>query len=409
MTNEEIDRVIAEWEERLRLVDDNLLALESEPTYQMLVPRAARRAPLEGESKRVVGPALDALNDVFEHRGRLTELIERAKEIRASMSGLLVWNSQEKTQELMDLLWGRSVELPRIAMPLAQRALLGPGEHDVRLRPGELLEAMAAAFGRARDAVVAVERAWARLEPSLLALEKRLEVVSQSAKTLGVEATVRDEIEALGSEVDALRVRVALDPLGTAGDLDARLTPRIEAMSVHIDALAALRGRVEEALVHARESHKELKALHVSAKRAVVGLPLEIEGARAAGTPVDDGLLEGLGPWLDKIEQTAHNGRWSSAEVGLSRWRETAAGYRSTDAAIADAMQAVLARRDELAGRLVARRAQHAAMASRGVHLDPRGEEAAREAERLVKSRPTPLASVTQLVDEFERALRSAK
>ena len=57
MSADSIDRLLAEWEERLRRVDESLLALEAEPTYQMLAPRAQTRAPLEGETRRGVGPA----------------------------------------------------------------------------------------------------------------------------------------------------------------------------------------------------------------------------------------------------------------------------------------------------------------------------------------------------------------
>ncbi len=112
MSVEAVDRALQEWEERLRRVDESLLALEGEPTYEMLAPRAAPRAPLEGETKQRVAPALDALTDLFEHRGRLTEVLERAKELRASMSGMAFWGSDEKEREIQALLYGPSIELP---------------------------------------------------------------------------------------------------------------------------------------------------------------------------------------------------------------------------------------------------------------------------------------------------------
>ena len=72
-----IDDLLAQWEEHLRRVDENLLALEGEPTYQML-----SGATLDGQTKRVVEPALEALRNVFEQRGKLTSVIDRAKELR---------------------------------------------------------------------------------------------------------------------------------------------------------------------------------------------------------------------------------------------------------------------------------------------------------------------------------------
>src|SRR5580658_1261586 len=157
MSVEAVDRMLEEWEERLRRVDESLLALETEPTYEMLAPRAAARAPLEGETKQLVAPALDALGELFEHRGRLTDALDRAKELRASMAGLIAWGNDEKEREIQALLYGPSIELPPDLTPLARRTLLDPGRREVRIVPGQLLEAMAAAYEKARDVILAVQ------------------------------------------------------------------------------------------------------------------------------------------------------------------------------------------------------------------------------------------------------------
>jgi hypothetical protein len=407
MSVEAIDRVLTEWDERLRRVDESLLALENEPTYQMLAPRSRTRAPLEGESKRIVMPALDALQELFEHRGRLTEVLDRAKELRESMSPLAFWGNDEKEREIQALLYGPSIELPQEMTPLARRALLDPGARDVRVVPEQLLAAMATAFERARDAVVAVQRAWEHVEPSLEAMARRIADARAAAEALGVEPGVRDELATVERDLEAMRIRVAHDPLGTSSDVESRLAPRIAAVSARLAELAALRDRVAAAAAQARAMLAELRATHARALLAVARLPREVHGAIAPGAPSDSGRIDGLAPWLEKIEEAGRAGRWAAAEIGLGKWREAAQVQLANDSKIAQALDHVLGRRDELVGRLSARRAQAAALAARGVVLGADAEKAARDASQLLAERPTRLARATEAVERYERLVRA--
>ena len=49
MREEEVDQLVVAWDERLRRIDENLIALEAEPTYQMLSGGA--RATLAGKTR----------------------------------------------------------------------------------------------------------------------------------------------------------------------------------------------------------------------------------------------------------------------------------------------------------------------------------------------------------------------
>lgn len=407
MTIEAIDRVLGEWEERLRRVDESLLALEAEPTYQMLAPRTRTRAPLEGETRRVVEPALEALRELFEHRGRITEVLENAKEVRASMSALTFWGNDEKERQIQQLLYGPSIELGQEMTPLGRRVLLDPGARDVRIAPEQLLAAMATAFEGARDAVIAVQNAWATVEPSLDAMGKRLEEARKAARSLGVEPGVEDELATLDRDLEAMRVRLARDPLGASVDVTARLAPGIDAVTARLGELGAVRDRAHDGLARARQLLDAVRKAHADARDAAVRMPREVDGASAPGTPTDDGLIDGLGPWLAKIEAAAVAGRWQTAEVGLARWREAAQGYLDQDGKLARALAAVVGRRDELVGRLSARRAQAQALAARGGAVDPAAESAAREAEALLALRPTPLGKALALVERYEKLVRT--
>jgi hypothetical protein len=221
-----------------------------------------------------------------------------------------------------------------------------------------------------------------------------------------VEAAVRDELAAVERELDAVRARVALDPLGASGDVAARLVPRVDAVSGRLGQLAAVRDRVADGVATARATLAEVHATRERAMQAVARLPDEIHGAVAPGVPTDAGLVEGLVPWLDKIEEAARAGRSQTAEVGLAKWGDAAREYLANDAPIAGALEKLLARRDELSGRLSARRAQAAALVARGVPVEASAEQAAREAEQLLRERPTHLARATELVDRYERLVR---
>jgi hypothetical protein len=406
MNVEAVDRVLADWEERLRRVDENLLALESDPTYQMVAPRGQVASSLEGETARVVRPALDALRDVFENRGRLRDVLDRAKEVRASISSLAFWGNEEKCRQIENLLAGASIELEGGSAPLSERGLLDPDAREVWVVPDRLLLAMAADFERARDVVVAVARAWAASETRLAAMSKSIAGVRGHASALGLEPGVLEELSAIEDEVEAARVWLAKDPLAASRDLAARAAEGLAALEARLGELAALRERVACELRAAASTIADVRTTQTRAAKAAERLPREVEGAGTSDMATDEGLVDGLGPWLAKIDAAAAAGRWPTAEVGLRRWNESARAYLAHDAAIVATLDKVMARREELAGRLSARRAQMAALQSRGVVVPAAAEELADEADRLLSARPTPLARARALVERFESMIR---
>src|SRR5262245_52549267 len=158
MTVEEIDQALATWSERLQRVDDNLLALEDEPTCRLL-----ERTPIEGVTAARVTPALAAMRGLFERRGLLQEMLSRVRERRTHVSHFRP--SGGVLAEIEALLRGPSIHLPPVQTPLAQRGLLSAAAREDAIRPDDLLAAMHQAFAVARDAVMAVDAAWGRLYP----------------------------------------------------------------------------------------------------------------------------------------------------------------------------------------------------------------------------------------------------
>jgi len=404
-----IDPLLASWDERLRRVDENLLALEAEPTYQMLA--GAPRAPLDGVTRARIEPALDALAQLFEQRVRLTEVLERAKAIRATFSSL--WGNDEKVAEIERLLHGPSIKVSTRHTPLAQRSLLDAATSDIAWTPEDLLHAMAKAFEAARDAVLDVKRAWARLEPAIEKAERDVVALRRKAESLGDAMQVDTDLLTVERELAVLRGRVARDPLGAAEIVGGALLPEIDAVRARIEAQARARVEVTQMLAVAVQVRRALDDARVRADAARGRVASEFVRADI-GPHVDASLIEGLDVWLAKIEGTARAGRWSSAVVGLGRWLETAESYLATERGLLEAAAALASKHAELAGRLSARRAQLAAV-SWGA-ADPALDELARAAEEVLRQKPVALDLATVSVEAFEarmgetlRALKERK
>jgi chaperonin cofactor prefoldin len=393
-----IDQLLAAWEERLRRVDENLIALEGDPTYQMLSGTSGTRAALEGVTAARVSPALDALAELFEHRGRLTEVLERAREVRQSVG---FFDKQQKLAEVELLLSGPSIKLGTKPTPLARRSLLDSAASDVAVMPEQLLAAMAQAYEAARDAVMQVSRAWATLEPVMEQLERDLQALRTLATQMREMPTVGAELSAIERDLAAYRVLVAQDPLGVEGGLAASMGPRMEGVRRRLEGLVAERQRVTAALAAADAALRELAQVHAAALAVPARASAEFT---AEGLPpcVAEDLIVGLQEWRAKLGTTAGAGRWHAADVGLARWQETARSYIAADTAAAHAYDALAAKRVELEGRLSARRAQLQAFVARGAAVDPKLEGRGRDAAALLKQRPMNLASATAAVDAFD-------
>jgi hypothetical protein len=394
----QIDQLLAAWEERLRRVDENLIALEGDPTYQMLSGSSGTRAPLGGTTAARVSPALDALAELFEHRGRLTEVLERAREVRESAG---FFDKQQKLAEVDLLLNGPSIKMGSKPTPLARRHLLDSAANDVAVMPEQLLAAMANAFEAARDAVMQVSRAWATLEPIMEQLERDVQSLRALAKQMEQMPTVGAELSAIERDLAAYRVLVAQDPLGVEGGLAASMGPRVDGVRRRLEGLVAEKQRVVVALASADTALRQLVQTHAAALAVPAKVRAEF-GTATLPAGVTDDLIAGLEEWRGTLEATARAGRWHAADVGLARWQETAQAYIATDTAAARAFDGLVARRVELEGRLSARRAQLQAFVARGAAVDPKLDGRGREAQALIKQHPIDLAGATAAVDAFE-------
>ena len=403
-TIEVVDTLLAGWEARLRRMDENLIALESDDAYQLLAGKAGRRAPLLGVTRERVLPALDAVTELFQQRELLTDVVDRARAARASISALTFWDREEKLALVVRLLRAPSIDLGVRPLPLAERSLLDEHQHDLLLEPEALLAGMVRDFERARDVILSVARAWKEL--GLRLTELRREIQALRALSARVGGAASSELEAADHALAALAELVQKDPLGCAARPAVPSLPELATIRSRLEAEAAAAERVALALDLARARRRSLAEVHARAEAAFAEASRAIEDASTCLTaPIDEPHLGGLDAWLEKLTATAAAHRYAAAEIGLARFHETAEGYLASEQRAEEEAGAATGARAELQGRLSARRAQAAALAARaGVDRAPL-EVQARDAERLLRAHPIPLAQARRAVDAYEAAV----
>lgn len=403
MTLDQVDRALADWRTRLQRIDDNLMALETSPVCMLL--EQAQEGGLEGATRARVAPALAAMRELFARRGLLDEVLAKASEIRRGLNR--IWPG-DGLKDIEQLLRGPSITLPPVETPLARRGLLDAAQTTSAIAPDQLVTAMVASFEEARDAVAAVDQAWNQLTPEVTRAAAEADRLQALAHTLGHDATT--PLAAVRAQIDAVRVRIARDPLGATDALTQGVASRLEGLGAQLGALQARHDQAETDMARAHVVLAEIRTTHeraVAADRRCAGEIEEAPQTPPRPAPVDVGRLTGLAQWLTTLDTTLAQGRWPAAGVGVTRWLTAAQQILADEQAAEQAGCALLDRREELLGRLLARRQQALALAARGRALDPELETLGRRAESLLRAVPTPLARAAALVSDYEERLRA--
>jgi hypothetical protein len=399
MREEEVDRLLAWWDERLHRIDENLIALEGDPTYQML---SGSLRQLTGVTRTRVGPALDALGELFLRREALSRVVARARELRSELG---FFGKEEKLVEIATLLRGPSIKVAVRELPLTRRNLLDEARSEVLLPPEQVLGEMIGAYQLARDAVGAVAEAWARLEPGLADVERRVAELSAEARALGHEAASELRVRAMTEDLARIRRLVSTDPLAVTASVDTDIAPRVEALGRELHELGAHKtsvgqglARTDAVLAKIAETEREAKEAATRAEREFIGIGPQV------AAPLEE-TARGLPEWREKIRAAASAAHWKAADVGLARWFAAAETVLSAHQEVIKAVAAAHERKTELAGRLSARQAQARALVSRGVDLPGELADFACAADAVLRERPLDLAKAAREVERYEAAL----
>jgi hypothetical protein len=363
----------------------NLLELEIDSSRQLLDV-----STLTGRSADSWALASGALTDLWRWQGELRELLERAEKLRGPWRG----------NELRSLLDGKSIELTRTDVPLAERDLFGSSEITVRCTAGELLERMSGAFDEAKTVVGQFGQASSALTPRVTTAEAALDEAQALAAGLG-ESHRRDLDEAARA-VAHVATSASADPLSTAPEDVDRLIGSLGEIRRDLEATAALRREFDARVADARAL---LSTLHTTtgegrAAHDEARVKISVPAAPEPPAPCDD-----LGAELDEIAALARSGAWRDARHRLDGWTSR------TEALLDDARQALRANAAPIEARNQFRSLLEAyqVKAQRlGVVENHELDQTFARAHEALYTAPTDLALVAQLVRRYQELISSA-
>lgn len=383
MTLQQLDEVLAAWNDRLAAIADNLLELQAEPAYQALAGTGAGAGvKIIGVTAARVRSALAAIPTIYIHFGLLRSAVDRAMAIRRTLPAM--FGADQKVAELQQILYGRSILLPATDIPLAQRTLLSGSQQTESTTADELLQRMMNAYTQAKDAVLAVSRAWGDLAAELDRTEARM-------RRLGADA----DADRMLAET---RGRIQADPLGALEYLGTQVGPMIAQAEQKIAAAQ----QVERSLRQAYAQWSVLLQLHGESVAASAECAARFSAMAGAATPVPDEKLDALRAWLDRLEARRADGAPAALAVGLKNWCATADAYARQDEAVCAGYRAARESRRELRGRLDALKAKARVY---GLAELVALASAAQQAEMLLAAQPTHLPHAAAAVAGYEQEL----
>jgi hypothetical protein len=237
---------------------------------------------LTGATAARAQAALGALPAVFQNFDLLHSTIGRAVEARKALP--VMFGAEQKLAEIEHLVFGKSIQLPVVDVPLAQRTLLGGPHSGQGVTPEELLAPMVAAFAAARDAVLAVDRAWQDLAAEIARVEVQMRAESASAER-------PPELDEAERELAHVREQVQTDPLGALEDLRSRVQPALAKANSAIASRVQARREMELA----REQLVRLSELRREAIAAAAEARAKIADWVEVGTVPDERRVASLG------------------------------------------------------------------------------------------------------------------
>jgi hypothetical protein len=310
-----------------------------------------------------------------------------------------------------------------IELPAYQR-LCGKGGEAAQSQAGETQTRIAAAMevlrglreqqailgqtiGRAEE----LRASLSRLMPSRQTLEEIEQILCGPSIQLVTSPTPPQSRELLRDVTQAVRVspdrllEIMLDSFRFVRDtvLAAAAVQQTTPAGAADDAVQQRRA-VEARLTEGNSLIAHLRQTHERAKQAFAERELKIQLNRepSIGKPADDGQLQALVDWLARLQRTVDNGEHGPAVVGLRKWSQAVAALLAAEQAALQADEAALSARRDLRGLFDALEAKACQC---GRADDPQVAALAQEVRRLLKTRPTPMAQVRELVARYQERL----
>jgi hypothetical protein len=393
----QIDRLSIDWMEKIAAVNQNLLDLYDLPAYQRVQGTGNPPTVLSGISQQQVSTALTAIDCLFADLELLTAAIDRARKMRQELPAIFI--SEDRLEEIYQLFVGRSIQLPFIQTPLAQRDLLSSNRQILSVAPLELLDQMISNFTIARDILVAVEAAWNQLESKLIIAHNALLELQQLAQKLQIPTS--PALTLAQTNFDNLHAQIDQDPLGVSQTFTQDLTPLINNTRCELESLAKLRQDLQTAFVTAHQRMQQLRAIDQEAIAAYTESQTKI-GHNLPRMFIPAEEITALEQWLERLETKFRSGIILPIQVGLANWTTRIEAYTIAARSALTANRLPLDTRNELRGRLDALTAK---ALGKGRAEDPVLADLAVRARLTLFSSPTDLDLCKDLVIKYEQRL----
>ncbi|OUL27490.1 hypothetical protein BV378_09960 [Nostoc sp. RF31YmG] len=396
---DEIDQLLADWKHKIKVVSQNLLELQELPIYQRLCGSPGYpRVDLTGITATRVTPALEAINDLFQYFDLLVQIVEKASKLRQQLPRFLA--SEQKIDEIKQLLTGASIELTSVQTPLAQRELLTATHIANAIAPAQLLQVMNDAFSVARDTVLAVDAAWVNLDRILADAESQIYSLQNLAESL--DSNSLNELVQSQAMIASLRQRIEQDPLGVSAEVEQQIKPMLAKVKLVVEQALKQQHQIREKFAIAHDLLEKLTTIHSSSVAAFAESQEKIVNYLIQQTPLTDVQLDALSQWLTRLETKLAESLVNPVMVGLDNWMNKAKEYIASEQQAYTANTTLLDSRRELRGRLDALKAKAFA---KGLIEDAKLSELAEQAKQLLYTRPTALDKAAELVSQYEKRL----
>jgi hypothetical protein len=264
------------------------------------------------------------------------------------------------------------------------------------IRPEQLVASMAGAFTAARDAVLAVSRAWDDLTLDLNAAEDEIARLREQALAIGCDVPV--ELHRARNILDTAKAEMQTDPLTASAELKTHLRQALNQAGRSLQARVGLQQQFQDA----RATLEHLQELEAQTAAALTRRRAKILGDLPAAASLETDHHEHLQTWLARLQQRCLDQKAESIAVGLRNWQVSADGVAQRAAEALRMHCQPIEMRNELRGRLGALKAK--------ARVYGRAEEAtlvglAASAEGLLYTQPTDLARAAAAVEAYERLL----
>lgn len=387
MRLEEIDTKLERLHGAAERIDADLLEVERDTNRQLL-----DGSQLEGDTARRWETTSAALMQLWEGRGLLAGLLERAVKLRGNRARL----RSDRLAELRKLIEGASIECSSQHGLLAGRDSPDSSQPTVRLTPGGLVERMSAAVDEVKAVLAQIATAWDAFAPRLHRIRT---IVEESCELcLGLGDSDPRELDLARQRLTQLSEALGKDPLSVAAaDIEA-LERSVAALHADLGALAALRDEIGERLAAARSLLEELLHAQGESEAAHAEVLVKIE-APAVAEPV---ALVGIEAELKQVVELSEAGEWRQASDALAQWTTRASSLVDEARMITADNRAPIEARNQLRGRLDAYQAKAKRL---GRIEDAELSDLYERAHGTLYTAPTDLEHAEALLRQYQQAL----